>query len=414
MPLTEIDRRRFLALLAAGGAGAWVAGTAGATGVPMDRDGGRTVDPDHAEGARPAMAPSHEEPPALYLGARRQANRFEAALIDSAGRDQLVVSLPDRGHSFAIDPARGRAVAFGRQPGFFFVAFDVKGRRPPLTLNAAPGRHFFGHGVYSPDGRIMVATENDYEAGRGVLGVYDASPRGDYRRVGEIPSHGEGPHEVVLMPDGRTVCVANGGMLTHPDYGKLQLNADTMRPSLAYIDIENGALLEQVFLAEGLNRLSIRHMVVDRAGAVWFGCQHTGPAHERPPLVGKHSRGAAPQLFAGTESVLRGMRNYVGSLALSPDGLTVATSSPVGGLVAYWDAANGRCLGSTPIVDGCGVAPAPHEGFIVSSGEGMLATALAGQDQADTIAMTRGVAWDNHLRRVQAIDRYDAAPGMTP
>ncbi|MDS1140883.1 DUF1513 domain-containing protein [Pusillimonas sp. SM2304] len=377
----EIDRRRFLALLAASGAGAL------ATGLAWARSA--------ADGAAPLPGIGA----ARYLAARQHAGRFEAALLDGQGRDQQVLPLPGRGHSFAIDAARGRAVAFGRQPGFFAVAFDVAGEQALQSLDVAPGRHFFGHGVYSPDGQLMLATENDYEAGRGVLGIYDASPRGAYRRVGEFSTYGVGPHEVVLMPDGGTVCVANGGILTHPDYGKLQLNADTMQPSLAYIDIASGDLLEQVYLDKALSRLSIRHMVVDGTGAVWFGCQHTGPAHEQPALVGRHRRGAAPDLFTGASDVLRSMRNYVGSLAVSHDGLTVATSSPVGGLVAYWDAQSGRCLGSTPVFDGCGVAPAPAGGFLVSSGEGVLTYSMAGREQAQQIARTDGLAWDNHLRR---------------
>src|SRR5690606_11462629 len=133
---------------------------------------------------------------------------------------------------------------------------------------------------------------------------------------------------------------------------------------------------------------------------VWFGCQHTGPAHEQPPLVGRHRRGATPDLFTGTSDVLHSMRNYVGSLAVSDDGLTVATSSPVGGLVAYWDANSGRCLGSTQVFDGCGVAPAPGAGFIVSSGEGVLTRSVAGESQTQFIAKAAGLAWDNHLRRI--------------
>ncbi len=106
----EIDRRRFLAWLAAFGYG-------GA-----------------ALGASPATAESGP----LYLAARKHAGRFEAALIDENGRDRFVIPMPDRGHSFAIDPVRGRAVVFGRQAGFFAVAFDLAGKRPPQALQAGP------------------------------------------------------------------------------------------------------------------------------------------------------------------------------------------------------------------------------------------------------------------------------------
>src|SRR3546814_8763815 len=108
---------------------------------------------------------------------------------------------------------------------------------------------------------LLRSTETDYKTGCGVLGIYDAGAGCADRRMGEFSTYGVGPHEVVLMPDGRTLCVANGGILTHPDYGKLQLNANNMQPSLAYIDMHSGTLQEQVFLDAALNRLSIRHLV---------------------------------------------------------------------------------------------------------------------------------------------------------
>src|SRR5690554_1726551 len=384
MRSTEIDRRRFLAMMAAyGGAGlaaplnAW---GAGASDMPS------------------AVADAARDAP-LYLAARKNAGKFEATVIDEAGQDQLIIPLPDRGHSFAIDAPRGRAVAFGRQPGFFAVAFDIKGKQATHTLQPADNRHFFGHGVFSPDGNFMVATENDYEAGHGVLGVYDASRGGNYRRVGEFLTHGVGPHEVVLMPDRRTLCVANGGILTHPDYGKLQLNADTMQPSLAYIDIVSGELLEQVFLPAQWNRLSIRHLVVDGQGAVWFGCQHTGPAQERPPLVGRHRLGAQAELFSGSQEALRSMKNYVGSLACNEAGTVVATSSPVGGQVLFWATDSGRCLNAAPIFDGCGIAAASGNGFLVTSGRGTVEQRSVEGGQLALRAGAPDLAWDNHLRQ---------------
>lgn len=377
MRSTEINRRRFMGFLAAYGAGAAVVG-------------GERI----AQAA--ALPPGGTSP--LYLAARKNDSRFEAVVFDEQGNDQLVIPMPDRGHSFALDPARSRATVFGRQPGFFAIAFDVTGKSPEQALQAAPGRHFFGHGVYSPDGKLMVATENDYEAGRGVLGLYDSSTEGQYRRVGEYPSGGIGPHEVVLMPDGRTLCVANGGILTHPDYGKLQLNVDTMQPSLAYIDMQTGELLEQVFAEPTLHKLSIRHLVIDGAGAVWAGCQYTGTTQDRPPLVGRHRRGMPLQLFAGPDEALRSMNNYVGSMAVNQLGTVIATSSPVGGKVLLWDAASGDFLASRDVFDGCGVAPAQGHGFIVSSGQGTLEK-LAVREGGKRIQQSPGLSWDNHLRR---------------
>jgi hypothetical protein len=343
----------------------------------------------------PADAAGEE---ALWLGARLAAGGgFEVAVIDERGRDRLVLPLEARGHSFAIDAPRRRAVAFARSPGRFAVAFGVDGREPPVAIAAAPGRHFFGHGEFTQDGRLMLASESDYEAGAGVTGIYDVAA--GYRRIGEFATAGIGPHEVVLMPDGATLCVANGGILTHPDYERLKLNLDTMKPSIAYLDVATGEVVEQVFLADELHQLSIRHMALDAAGDVWFGCQWEGEAAERPPLVGRHRRGREPELFPGPAATLRTLDNYIGALAVDAGGAVVATSSPRGGIVAFWDAATGRHLGDRVLADGCGVAPMGQGAVLASSGRGALSE-LSADGEREIVAERPAPAWDNHLRRV--------------
>jgi len=384
MRSTEIDRRRFLAwMLAVGTTPVW-AGEAGADGQP------------------------------LYLAARRRDQRYEAALLQADGSDKHVLTLPERGHSFAVDSKRGRAVAFGRQPGFFACAFDLNDGGPIFELPLPDDRHFFGHGVFSADGTRLFATENDFEAGRGVLGVYEVAASGQYRRIDEFDTGGVGPHEVILLSDGLTLCVANGGILTHPDYGKLELNRDTMQSSLAYIDSRDGRLVEQVFVPQTWNQLSMRHLTMDAAGCVWSGCQYIGPTQQQPPLLVRHQRGQTLQWLSGPPEVLRGMRNYVGSVATDISGTTIATSSPVGNCIVFWDASTGDCLGKINMEDGCGVAPAPATGFLLSSGLGQLAQYELDERPITQRGLTHrldsepkvlradmsGLAWDNHLRRV--------------
>ena len=333
-----------------------------------------------------------------WLAARRRAGRHEAALIDAEGRDLRVIELPDRGHSFALAADGSRAVVFGRQPGFFALGFALDCEAAPLPLPLPAGRHYFGHGAFSVDGRRVFAAENDYDAGRGVIGVYACSIDG-WRRESEFASGGIGPHELVLMPDGRTLCVANGGLLTHPDYGKLALNLDVMQPSLVYLDSRDGRLLERIELAPELHQLSIRHLAIDADGAVWFGCQYSGPRSERPPLVGRHRGGQPAELFIAGEEIQRALHNYVGSVAVDASGRTLATTSPVGNRVVWWDTRDGRCLGSTELADGCGVAPDADGGFLISDGLGRLHRAAAHRERVEIEALP-DCAWDNHLRRV--------------
>ena len=361
----EIDRRTFLTLLG-------VAGFA----------------PEAAFGA--------EEQ--LFLAARAVGGAHQVAVIDATGRDHLVLPVEDRGHSFAIDAPRRTAVAFARAPGRYAVAFDVDGKTTPMPLVASPGRHFFGHGIYSSDGRLMLTNENDYEAGKGVTGIYDAGKA--YARMGEFDSGGVGPHDIVMMPDGRTVCIANGGILTHPDYDTLKLNLDSMAPNLAYVDIATGDVVEQVSLPADLHQLSIRHLSVDAHGAVWFGCQYEGEASDRPPLVGRHRRGHQPELFAGPEALLRRMDNYVGSVAVDASGEIIATSSPRGGLVAFWDAATGRFLGEQSLDDVCGVAPLGAGHLLSTTGRGAVSDMTPSALSPISGEGANRPAWDNHLRAV--------------
>ncbi len=344
-----------------------------------------------------AVVPGNSGP--RFLSARRHGGRHEAALIDAAARDLAVLALPDRGHSFAIDAAGARAVVFGRQPGFFALVMDLADGRGLGALPLPADRHFFGHGTFSADGTRLYATENDFEAGRGVIGIYDARAGAGWRRLGEFGTAGIGPHEVVLLPDARTLCVANGGLLTHPDYGKEPLNRATMRPSLVYLDADSGRVLEQVALGPRLFQLSIRHLALDGNGTVWFACQHEGPAGEQPPLLGRHRRGTAPELFAAPPAIQRSLRNYLGSIAIDADAGLIATTSPVGGSVAFWDAADGRCAGNLERPDGCGVAALGAGRFLLSDGFGaMMAAGPRGRRQ-QLITPSGEMSWDNHMRR---------------
>lgn len=325
---------------------------------------------------------------------QKQAGGYAAALVSEAGTLIASVALPERGHDIVFSPDATRAVAFARQPGNFAVVFDPRGREQPVTLVSPADRHFFGHGAFSPDGRLLYATENDFEAGEGVIGIYDVGA--GYRRIGEFPTYGTGPHEMLLLADGLTFVVANGGIETHPDYGRAELNLDTMDPSVVFIDARDGALIGQMRLDAGLHQLSIRHMAVDVDGKVWFGCQFRGAPTDRPQLVGYATREGEIRLIELPPQTLDGMRNYIGSVAASGDGETIAVSSPEGGRVLTLDARRGSVLASVELANGCGLAPA-GQGFAASSGTGE----LVGLDGGALAERHFAFNFDNHLRLVR-------------
>ena len=322
-----------------------------------------------------------------------KAGGYGAVLLGERGDLIASIELPDRGHDITYSREAGRGVVFARQPGTFAVVFDPAGQAAPITLTSPEGRHFYGHGVFSPDGKLLYATESDFEAAQGVIGVYDAT--GDYKRIAEFPTYGTGPHELLLMPDGKTLVIANGGIETHPDFGKAELNLETMDPSVAFVDAGSGSLIGQLRLEAGLHQLSIRHMAIDIRGRVWFGCQYKGAPSASPQLVGYATRDGVIQLVELPPDTLRDLRNYVGSVAVSADGETVAISSPEGNLLVAIDVAGGKPVLVETLRSGCGLA-ADNAGFVATSGLGDM-IGIAG---AERQARKFDFAFDNHMLRV--------------
>ncbi|MEM9106308.1 MAG: DUF1513 domain-containing protein, partial [Pseudomonadota bacterium] len=152
-------------------------------------------------GLYPATSWADAGNPALLSAARFADGSYRLCGLSDRGEMVFNLALPGRGHAAAAHPVLSDAVAFARRPGTFAFVVDCSTGTVRTILSAPPGRHFYGHGVYSPDGAWMFTTENDYEAAKGVVGVWNV--RDSYRRAGEFWSGGTGPHDIRLLPDQR-------------------------------------------------------------------------------------------------------------------------------------------------------------------------------------------------------------------
>jgi hypothetical protein len=308
--------------------------------------------------------------------------------IDDALQVRFQIPLPSRGHAAAAHPTGPEAVAFARRPGTFAVVIDCITGQQKATLDSPTGRHFYGHGVFSLDGRFLFTTENDYENGTGRIGVWDATR--EYLRVDEWESGGIGPHDIKRLPYSNTLVVANGGIDTHPNTGRTKLNIATMQPNLAYI--EDSVAVETASLPEVLHKNSIRHLAVAPNGKVAFGMQWQGD-QVLHALIGTHKRGAPISLMTAPAERVRQLDGYIGSIAYSEDGSHIAATSPRGGVVHHYAAATGQCVGDIRIPDGSGVAPLGPS-FVLTSGTGEMRSVRFGDSHA---TRNTDLKWDNHL-----------------
>ena len=362
----EIDRRLFLAGLA---------------GLPLTACSGR-FSLNHTNIPRFASA---------FKYARQE--KFGMAVFNAAGDIHFEVDLPTRGHSVVANPKTGTLVSVARRPGTVLVIIDPKTGKDIRTIEAAAGRHYYGHAIFSADGAYLYTTENAYDEGNGVIGIYNAH---DFTRIGEFSAYGVGPHELLLMPDGHTLAIAIGGIQTHPSAPRQALNAGNMRPSLCFVDRRNGQLLKRWEIPQrNLRPLSIRHISMNSMGHVAAAFQWEGDTTMIPPLIGICTHKTGWKILRAPLDVQKKMRLYCGSVAFSKKGESFIVSSPRGGIMTKWSW-DGSFLGTFELADGCGVAHNGKDGFILTSGLGYMQTLHPLQKFTSTPIQTSHL-WDNHL-----------------
>ncbi|MGO8024505.1 DUF1513 domain-containing protein [Rhizobium leguminosarum] len=327
-----------------------------------------------------------ERTDAVYASGIRAADgSFAIATVTERGEIVDQVALPARAHGMAFSAAAGKTVAFARRPGTYAMIFDRWNKSEPIVISSREDRHFYGHGAFSPDGRLLYASENDFDGNRGMIGLYDATDR--FTRIGEFETYGIGPHDMTVSDDGRLLIVANGGIETHPDFGRTKLNLGEMQPSLALIDAATGALVEKHVLPAEWAELSTRHVDLDGEGRIWFACQYEGHRKDLPPLVGHFAKGEDLSFIDLPEETTRRLANYVGAIAVNRSEGLVGITSPKGGASVTIDARTGKMLAETSVPDAAGIAPA-RNGFAVSSYDG------------DFLSTRSDVAWDQHIVRI--------------
>jgi uncharacterized protein len=338
-----------------------------------------------AAAALPARMSWAEAGSPAFVAAGKEGEGYSLHGLTERGEDIFRIDLPARGHAAATHPVRAETVAFARRPGTFAIVLNCVTGAVSHRLAPPEGRQFNGHGVFSPDGSVLMTSEVVAEGSEGRVGLWDAD---GYRRIGEWKTGGIGPHDMKLLPGGRLV-IANGGIETDPT-DRTKLNVDRMRPNLSLLDSE-GRIVEQVALAADLYQNSIRHLAT-HGDRVAFAMQWEGDAAIAVPQLGLWRPGEAAVLCPPVEAETFTMKGYAGSIAWTADGARIAITSPKGGVLMLFDG-TGAALATHRRTDLCGVA-AEGAGFVATDGQGSIWAC----DDAGLTPLAEGeAAWDNHL-----------------
>jgi len=349
----------------------------------------------------------------LYSAATDNQGQHWLIITNSIGEISNKLRLPARAHEVFKHPKLDLLCVVARRPGKYISLVHAKSGSLIKTITPSKGRHFYGHGLFTQDGRFLVTSENHIKSGEGRITLRDCSK--DFEITQQYPSHGIGPHEIKLSFDGKTLIVANGGIKTHENDGRSKLNLDTMQPTLTYLEFSTGNLLEQRFLPEDLHQLSIRHIDINQNDQVVIAMQYQGDKTDQVPLMAMHTPGEEIRFLKAPPSTYQAMKHYCGSVRFDQSGKYAATSSPKGDLVTFWDISKGEFIDKARCRDACGIAATSKSGFIISNGMGKLYQYDLKQKQLFSLATQSGstfykstssfantaqklkMSWDNHL-----------------
>ena len=228
--MNAIQRRRFLLSVAAlTAAPAWVAAKPGP-------GGGSTI-----------LAAAWQAGAGHWVGTLKQ---------DADGELQLAAALevPTRAHGL-LHEAGDTLLAVARRPGDWLLRWRRDGSVVAWGW-IEPRRAFSGHALASVDGRTLYTTEADLDTGAGLIGVRDAAT---LEKRAEWSTLGVDAHALIRDETSEHgLIVANGGVLTAPETGRVKLNLARMDSSLVRLDARNGEPTGQWRLDD--RRLSLRHL----------------------------------------------------------------------------------------------------------------------------------------------------------
>jgi len=273
-----------------------------------------------------------------------------ALKVGAPVRELSSIEVPTRAHGVWADAA-GHLVAVARRPGDWMLRWAGPGPAPQWQWSE-PLRAFNGHALASPDGQRLYTTETDLDTGAGLLGVRDART---LARLDEWPTNGLDAHQLLWDPNhpGHLV-VANGGIATLPETGRIKHGLDRMDSSLVRIDTRSGRLMGQWRLNDP--RLSLRHLAWSGDGThlgIALQAEHADPAvRARAPVLAVFDGRTVTAIDAPRE-----LAGYGGDIAASGNGFAVSCPRVQG--VAHFSADASSAVqwhGFSPLREACAVA----------------------------------------------------------
>lgn len=182
--------------------------------------------------------------------------------IDLTTRQVAQVAVDFKPHGYAQNPRSPERIWAFEKWGRGAAEIDFANGVVSKAFACPEDAQFFGHGLFSRDGKICFAVREDLTTGLGHCIGFDTAT---YKEVLDIQATPGGLHECHLLADGTFLVASNGAPVIFKD-GVMLNTPMAERSSLVHVAPESGTVLDKKFIAD--DDQIIGHFALSQAGAI--------------------------------------------------------------------------------------------------------------------------------------------------
>lgn len=299
--------------------------------------------------------------------------------IDLDTRQVAQVSVTFKPHGYAQNPRQPAHIWAFEKWGRGAAEIDFASGAVAQTFISPEDTQFFGHGLFSRDGKICFAVREDLTTGLGHCIGFDTTT---YQEVMDIQATPGGLHECHLLDDDTFLVASNGAPVIFKN-GVMQPTPMVERSSLVHVDPGAGKVLDKKFIAD--DDQIIGHFVLSRAGAIIaLSSQRRSAAVPHGAIYFGHLNQPALRRVVLPEALEAKLQGEMLSIAVDEARNLALVTNPGGSRVLFIDSQSGAYLGALENKINGVVFDEALAGFIGSGKE--LVLIKSRQDKARTLA----------------------------
>lgn len=299
-------------------------------------------------------------------------------ILDMVTGSLSFIETPFLGHSIVKNPLDpNKFVMIAQRPGTKACEVSLKERKILNIFPSIAQGSFYGHGVYTKDGKYFLCTENKdkSENGQGTITIRDGQT---FKIIGNIPSFGIGPHDMALVNDGSILVIANGGLEPMPPdhplnktYKTATNNKNfTMDSSLVFIELQSNKLMEKFPIP--YSDVSLRHLSVnaegDLIGALKYYGNYKKTEQRDVPIFATYSSGKKLEFIFEPLQLKNKTKDLSFGLAINKRTSTMGVTHPEGGMVTFWNLTTKEFLKSYRVMDVQGMILSKDQKYFIVNG----------------------------------------------